>query len=1120
MMNHHYSETCPLPSKKNHPVRDCHLHGKFGIPIHGQYVLSTKSTLNHHHLHASPKRKPTFKLAQRVKQVSRRAALAGKRRLWDTHDVYDEAAQSAVDVYESTYHSARSFIIQSFSTAKRVYNTTKDGVQKIEHALLVPVRDALILPAFCGIERAVDHTVGFLQSPQAAGMASGSLELIRHTPLIGEHVLAPMIVHTVNAVKCTWHVLQYPIPSRDLVRSTVDGLVTGTKYFLVNSWKEVYFYTKLVDASITRALSHTQWRVLGYGPYSSLNDIHKMEVIDHLCERYLSLEDDISRYELACHIKFHNWKLYHDLVVTGLLYERGNSSTKADDVWLSNFPEYIMDANEAMLLGCQEEVRPLWFYIPNRNGKQPKGAPWVLFHPKDWKNLEKGFQSFLEKCANGENGDNHGVDAFYLDTTECIYEGQSSKEEKVSESMDCSEYPTIAQWYEPNLKMDVLVDDRRYAVSFQSDYNHDCLPAYLDEGEILKRSQVFENDSHGYRVDTRFRHLNLPVEILMRPTLWRFHGMGNEVRRGVWLLHTQKHGLQPYCEQSASVLEDAYLYLKWREERKQHGDTGLNNLDSVLLTVQVMFGEETQLVQFRSLKRITAIQKTVAGGLALFKRRVFRGIASVEIENEGLLSNRPESEKDVLPKEAKLRITNSHNENNDLSGSRHDLEETAQSKELKVCMKLAAPRTLINSARDEISDLGHKCNKVDHLVLVVHGIGEMLKTGDLRLPLPSLTSSIIDCCDSLRRNLCDILKDDQFVGHNVEFIPIEWHEPFALQSRRKSKIEYDSLESASIRDISLDTIPHLRNFANDTMLDILYFMSPRHHDIMVDIVTKQLNLVVEKYKKLNSFKGNISILSHSLGSVITWDILSHQKKVKNMVADIENIEAHNLKANAYLSTPETDFQYPPLNFEVDNCFMIGSPVAVFLMMRNQSYKSSSAILLPRICRFFNIFHPYDPVAYRLEPLLNRKNARVEPQIIPHWKFGLRVQYQTKYFLQKLIEETEKSKENAIKAVEESMKAIGLLDDSVDDDASYDESNASGDNHDDHELSVYFAGDSSDGKRLDFMLQERELETANEYIAALAAHSSYWDSKDLGLFIAKEIWPKAERTLPDKLAVHF
>ena len=37
-----------------------------------------------------------------------------------------------------------------------------------------------------------------------------------------------------------------------------------------------------------------------------------------------------------------------------------------------------------------------------------------------------------------------------------------------------------------------------------------------------------------------------------------------------------------------------------------------------------------------------------------------------------------------------------------------------------------------------------------------------------------------------------------------------------------------------------------------------------------------------------------------------------------------------------------------------------------------------------------------------------------------------------------------------------------------------------------------------------MLQEKEIENANEYVAALAAHSCYWTEKDLSLFLARQI----------------
>ena len=741
--------------------------------------------------HGSPSSndRTTNRFASRVHNVSKRAALASKRKLWDSNAIYDDAAQSAVDVFEESYHTTRSFIIQSILSMKNVYNATKDGVQKIEHHLLVPVRDTVILPAFAGAEFAVDQTVGFLQSEEAVAIATHSFQIVKHTPLIGESILAPVIIKTFNAVTNVWEVVKYPIPSRDNVRNTVDGITSSTKCFLVNSWKEIYFYTKLVDASVTRALSHTQWRVLGFGPYSSLSEVHKREVIDHLCERYLATDGDIARYELACHIKFHNWMLYHDLIVTGILFERGRSSTK-DDVWLMNSPEFITDAEDVLLVDNADGIVPLWCYTPNKNG-----APWIPFSKYDGMAIESGFRTQVVKKEHAEvklatpQNLNPKTPNGAIMAEMSIAEGEKVEQMLVA-------YPTISQWYEPTAN-DVLIDEKRHAISFM-----DCCPhclTLLDDGVVCAKSDETINEIcsecniEGLHVDAKSWQISFPVHMLMRPTLWRFHGIGNEVRRGIWLLHTQRNGLQPYNDESASTLEEAYLYLKWRSK---HGDQDVqdgDSIDNVLLTVQVLFGEETQLVQFRSLNQITAIQKSIAGGLSLFKRRVYRGIQTDHIES-----------------------------NQDLDSAKH-VEKLLTDDKAKVPCILAAPQemTQLNSSFNASSS---SSERVEHLVLVVHGIGEMLRSGDLLgLPLPSLTSSIIDCCDSLRTNHREMLQSsvdskrdkDSCQNRNVEYIPIEWHEPFAIQSRG-----IESNQAAlTIADITLDTIPHLRNFANDTMLD-------------------------------------------------------------------------------------------------------------------------------------------------------------------------------------------------------------------------------------------------------------------------------------------------------------
>ncbi len=275
-------------------------------------------------------------------------------------------------------------------------------------------------------------------------------------------------------------------------------------------------------------------------------------------------------------------------------------------------------------------------------------------------------------------------------------------------------------------------------------------------------------------------------------------------------------------------------------------------------------------------------------------------------------------------------------------------------------------------------------------------------------------------------------------------------------------------------------------------------MSPMHHDIMIDIVCTEMNTVVQKFRALTGFEGKVSLLAHSLGSVISWDILSRDVPPAVNQHDANDV-VKSTKSHGIQSP------YTSLDFRVSNTFMIGSPVAVFLMLRNQHEPIQKDFYLPGCPRVFNIFHPYDPVAYRIEPLLARENAFAEPEIIAHWKGGFRVQYQTKFLWRKIIDEVRVTQKSVVKAVEAGIEGIGLLDQSGDDlleDEIGDESSLLSD---DSCFQTVQVGNVCEGNRLDYMLQEKEIENANEYLSALAAHSSYWGERDLSLFMTQNIY---------------
>lgn len=51
--------------------------------------------------------------------------------------------------------------------------------------------------------------------------------------------------------------------------------------------------------------------------------------------------------------------------------------------------------------------------------------------------------------------------------------------------------------------------------------------------------------------------------------------------------------------------------------------------------------------------------------------------------------------------------------------------------------------------------------------------------------------------------------------------------------------------------------------------------------------------------------------------------------------------------------------------------------------------------LPTCAGFYNIFHPYDPVAYRIEALVNPDLSGIRPVLIPHHKGRKRMHLELK-----------------------------------------------------------------------------------------------------------------------------
>ena len=143
---------------------------------------------------------------------------------------------------------------------------------------------------------------------------------------------------------------------------------------------------------------------------------------------------------------------------------------------------------------------------------------------------------------------------------------------------------------------------------------------------------------------------------------------------------------------------------------------------------------------------------------------------------------------------------------------------------------------------------------------------------------------------------------EQGLVNRIEILPVSWHGHLHGETTGVDK---------RLQTITLKSIPRLRHFTNDTLLDILFYTSPvycqvsifKHVEKWRDLlypfdfflffqnimhqVGREINTLFNKFKTRNpDFNGGVSLVGHSLGSLILFDMLCHQKPVSPRMENI------------------------------------------------------------------------------------------------------------------------------------------------------------------------------------------------------------------------------------------
>ncbi|CAE7015825.1 hypothetical protein P3342_004179 [Pyrenophora teres f. teres] len=318
------------------------------------------------------------------------------------------------------------------------------------------------------------------------------------------------------------------------------------------------------------------------------------------------------------------------------------------------------------------------------------------------------------------------------------------------------------------------------------------------------------------------------------------------------------------------------------------------------------------------------------------------------------------------------------------------------------------------------SDQGRE---IEHLLLVTHGIGQ-------RLGMRMESINFIHDVNTLRKSLKSVYAaspdlqalnaevESESKNNRIQCIPIIWRHllDFPKQSLKHNRKEHDlgDLDHEDetypdLEDITVDGVPAVRNFLTDLALDILLYQSPAYKGHISRIVVNELNRTYHLFKERNpSFKGKVSLVGHSLGSAIMFDILCIQRDTKARPS------AQSAKQRR--STEEG----LKLDFEVEDFYALGSPIGLFQMLKGRTIVArpsvpTSTFVPPKtpatsiddpfsqagdehafdittsspLCKqIFNIFHPTDPISYRIEPLISPAMSALKAQPLPYTKRGI------------------------------------------------------------------------------------------------------------------------------------
>uniref|UniRef100_A0A8D2QNQ6 DDHD domain containing 2 n=1 Tax=Zosterops lateralis melanops TaxID=1220523 RepID=A0A8D2QNQ6_ZOSLA len=230
-------------------------------------------------------------------------------------------------------------------------------------------------------------------------------------------------------------------------------------------------------------------------------------------------------------------------------------------------------------------------------------------------------------------------------------------------------------------------------------------------------------------------------------------------------------------------------------------------------------------------------------------------------------------------------------------------------------------------------------------------------------------------------------------------------------------------------------------------------------------------------------------------------------------------------ANLAIPLSQVSANYPQLNYKPTIFFAFGSPIGMFLTVRGVK-RIDPNYSLPTCKGFFNIYHPFDPVAYRIEPMIV-PDLEFEPMLLPHHKGRKRMHLELKEGLTRMSVDLKNNLLGSLRVAWQSFTRSPVPALEAASTEAEGEAEAGPEKQPDtkaeeppaavkEESPLINVGRLNGGNRIDYVLQEKPIESFNEYLFALQGHLCYWESEDTVLLVLKEIYQTQGITLDQPL----